>query len=325
MKKLFATLAMGIGFAACALAPTYAQGKFPSGPITIVVPFAPGGASDITARRVAEQMSKETGYNIIVENKAGAAGNIAASYVARARSDGQTLLFATTNTNGINTHMYPDIMYDAITSFEPVGFIAENVVVLMAGKSFPADNLEQAIAEIRQHPDKYSYASPGVGTVHHLSVELLKKSQDLSLLHVPYKGAGPAMVDLVAGVVPLMIGGIAPAKPFLESGQIKVLGVANDRRFESLPEGVQYFSEIDPDVRISSWMGLLAPANTPADRIEVLSEALKKALASEELQESLKSLGMQAEFMTPESFGKLVADGLPFWKEAVEISGALNE
>jgi tripartite-type tricarboxylate transporter receptor subunit TctC len=155
-------------------------------------------------------------------------------------------------------------------------------------------------------------------------MELLKRALGLDVRHIPYKGAGPAMVDLVSGTVPLMMGGIAPAEPFVKSGKIKVLGVANNRRFKDLPAGVQYFSDVAPQAAISSWMGLLAPAGTPADRIEVLSAALKKALASKPLQQTLEQQGMQTAFMTPQQFGALISQGMPFWKSAVQGADAQN-
>ncbi|OWT61975.1 Bug family tripartite tricarboxylate transporter substrate binding protein [Candidimonas nitroreducens] len=323
MKKSLAVLALfGLGIAACA--PAVASKPYPNGPISIVVPFAPGGATDTTARLLAKELARDTGYNFIVENKAGAGGGIAASYVARARPDGQTLLFGTTSTNGINTYIYPKLPYDAVKSFAPVGFVAENVVVLLGNASFPANNLTETVELLRKNPGKYAYASPGVGTVHNLAMELLKHSLGLDVRHIPYKGAGPAMVDLVSGTVPLMMGGIAPALPFVKSGKIKVLGVANDRHFNDLPAGIQYFSDVAPKDAVSSWMGLLAPAGTPADRIEVLSAALKKALASKTLQQTLEQQGMHAAYMTPQQFGTLITQGMSFWKSAAQVAGIEN-
>src|SRR5690606_24626113 len=257
---------------------------------------------------------------LIVENKGGAGGGIAASQVARAAPDGYTVLFGTSNTNGINSFIYK-LNYDPVKSFEPVGLVAENVVVLLANASFPADTLEQAIALIKKSPDEYSYASPGLGTVHNLSMELLKKAEGLDLMHVPYKGAGPAMIDLVAGTVPLMIGGIAPAKSFIASGKVKVLAVANERKFEGLPANVQYFSDVVPQAAVSSWMGLFMPAGTPPDRAETLSKALQKALQSPKLQEALQVQGMQAEYMSPKEFSDKVGSDMDFWKQAVETTG----
>lgn len=314
MKKLLTLLSLGLG-ASITVASVQAESSYPDRPISIVVPFAPGGATDTTARQVAEQMSKETGYNVIVDNKPGAGGAVGAGSVARAKPDGYTVLFAV-NTEGVIDAMYPDPTDVSTKKFDPIGHIAENAVVLLAGADFPADNLEDAVKLIKANPGKYSYASPGVGTVHQLAVERLKASLGLDILHVPYKGAGPAMIDLVAGTVPLMIGGIAPAKGFLESGQVKLLAVANDRRFKNIPEGTQYFTDVAPDAAVSSWMGLAAPAGTPPERIAVLSKALEKTLDNKQLEESLEKLGMQTDYIAPEPFGELIAKGLVMWNKA---------
>jgi len=325
MKNPLAILAAPLAALAYAAAPAQAANAYPSAPISIVVPFAPGGATDITARLLAEQMAKQTGYDFIVENKGGAGGSIAAGYVARAKPDGYTILFGTTNTNGINTYIYPQTSYDAVKSFAPVGLVAENIVVLLANANFPANTFGEVISVLKQHPGRYSYASPGQGTSHNLAMELLKKSLGLNVLHIPYKGAGPAMIDLVAGTVPLMMGGIAPAKPFIASGKVKVLAVANDRTFNNVPASVTYFNDAAPGTAISSWMGLLAPAGTPTDRIANLSAALKNALAEPALQRALEEQGMQANYMAPEEFSRHIADGMPFWKAAVEASGGANK
>lgn len=319
MSKMLCSLLCGFAVVMTA-SPASAQDSYPERPISIIVPFAPGGATDITARMLAEQISQETGYQIIVENKGGAGGGIAASQVARAAPDGYTMLFGTSNTNGINSYIY-SLNYDAVKSFEPVGLVAENVLVLLANASFPADTLEQALTVIKESPDEYSYASPGLGTVHNLSMELLKQAEGLDLMHVPYKGAGPAMIDLVAGTVPLMIGGIAPAKSFIESGKVKVLAVANEHRLDGLPEDVQYFSEVSPRAAVSSWMGLFMPAGTPQDRVEAISEALRKALQVPKLQQALRAQGMQAQYMDPAEFSNKVSSGMAFWKKAVETAG----
>ncbi|WP_245153376.1 Bug family tripartite tricarboxylate transporter substrate binding protein [Allopusillimonas ginsengisoli] len=319
MPQMLSSLLCGLVAVLTAI-PVSAQNHYPDKPISIIVPFAPGGATDVTARMLAEQISQDTGYQLIVENKGGAGGGIAASQVARAAPDGYTVLFGTSNTNGINSFIYK-LNYDPVKSFEPVGLVAENVVVLLANASFPADTLEQAIALIKKSPDEYSYASPGLGTVHNLSMELLKKAEGLDLMHVPYKGAGPAMIDLVAGTVPLMIGGIAPAKSFIASGKVKVLAVANERKFEGLPADAQYFSDVVPQAAVSSWMGLFMPAGTPPDRVETLSKALQKALQSPKLQETLQVQGMQAEYMGPKAFSDKVGSDMDFWKQAVETTG----
>ena len=315
LRTLFSHCAL-LGLA-CSI-PAWAQADFPTKAITIVVPYAAGGASDVATRLIAEQMGKESGYTFIVENKPGAGGSLAANYVARAKPDGYTLLLGTSNTHGINSYIYPNLSYDPITSFEPVGMMVETVVVLLGGADFPADNLEQTIEVLAKNPDQYSYASPGVGSVHHLAMSLLNTTQRLDVMHVPYRGAGPAMVDLVAGTVPLMVGGIAPARSYIESGQAKLLGVANNRSFNSVPGTAQYFNEIAPETAVSSWLGLFAPAKTPEAIVNDLTKNVDKALQSVPLQRALEEHGLQAQYQSPADFKQTLTADMEFWRKAVE-------
>lgn len=295
---------------------------YPTKPVQIVVPFAPGGAVDILTRKVAEKLTAQKGYNVVVENKPGAGGGIAAASVARAAPDGYTLLMGTTNTHGINSYLYDKLQYDPIKDFSPVGMVADNVVVLLAGSSFPANTLSEAVAEIKKHPGTYSYASPGAGTVHHLSMEMLKQAADLDVIHAPYRGAGVAMTDLVAGHVPLMVGGIAPAMGFIQEGKVKVLGYSNTRDYSNVLPKVQKFSEISPNVGIRSWIGLLAPAGTPENVVQKLNKDLNSVLQDAALNEDLTRLGMTATAMSAQEFGQLIKDDMPVWQQVVQSSGA---
>jgi len=312
--KIMSFCALGIS----CTAPTWAQADFPTKAITIVVPYAAGGASDVATRLIAEQMGKESNYTFIVENKPGAGGSLASSYVSRAKPDGYTLLLGTSNTHGINSYIYPNLPYDPISGFEPVGMMVETIVVLLGGADFPADNLEQTLEALAQNPDQYSYASPGVGSVHHLAMSMLNTSQQLTIMHVPYRGAGPAMVDLVAGTVPLMMGGIAPARSYIESGQVKLLGVANNRTFNSVPDTVQYFSDVAPETAVSSWLGLFAPAQTAPSIVNDLAQTLEKALQSAPLQRALEEQGLQAQYQAPADFKQTLTADMEFWRKAVE-------
>ncbi len=315
----------------CLLVATFATSNvvsapptFGSRPVRIIVPFAPGGAVDVLARQTARKMSEQGGYTVIVENKPGAAGLLAAENVAKAAPDGLTLLMATSSTHGVNSALYKKIPYDPIKDFAPVAMVADNVVVFLAHKSFPASTLKEAVELIRKSPDKYAYASPGSGSVHHLAMELFKTSLKLDMVHVGYKGAGPAMSDLAAGHVPLMMGGIAPAAPFIKSGTVKVLGIANSEPFAALP-GVPLFKDMAPGVEVSSWIGLVAPAGTPAAIVDKLNGDVAKVLQDQDFKQSLATLGLVPQPMTPAAMGKKIADDLPRWKRAVEVSGATVE
>ncbi|GAB2900523.1 tripartite tricarboxylate transporter substrate binding protein [Paralcaligenes sp. KSB-10] len=300
--------------------PAMAADNYPSRPIKIIVPYAPGGATDVISRLLAQRMSTASGYNFIVENKPGAGGGIGAGYVARSKPDGYTLLMGTSNTHGLNPFIYHDLAYDPQKSFAPVAAVVDNVVVLLANQSFPASSLKEAVEVIKTHPGKYSYASPGVGTVHEFAMALLSKKLGLKIQHVPYKGAGPAMMDLAADTVPLMMGGLAPALPFIKSGKVKLLGIANDEKYDSI-KGVEYFSDLTTGASVSSWLGLFAPAGTSAQTVEKLNTLVNTVLASPEFIKELDKQGTKPLPMTPEAFRKLVADGLAFWKKTVEETG----
>ncbi len=317
MKKTLAAMA---ACTALASPSAYAADTYPARPVQVVVPFSPGGAVDVLTRQLAQRLQAR-GYTMVIENKPGAGGNIAASLVARANPDGYTLLMGTTNTHGINSALYPTMPYDPVKDFAPVGMVAENVVVLLANQSFPARNLSDAVTVLKQNLGKYTYASPGVGTVHQLAMEQLKHAAGLDVVHAAYKGAGPAMSDLVAGHVPLMIGGIAPALPFLSDGRVRVLGVANPERYPALPD-TPLFSEVAPGVSVQSWIGLFAPAGTPAPVIERLSADLRAVLQNPEFTAALQPLGMAPRPMTPQAFGDMVRNDMPKWNAAVKASGA---
>jgi len=297
---------------------------FPSRPVRIVVPFAPGGAVDLMTRQLARAVSEQQGYAFIVENKPGASGLIASEAVAKSAPDGYTLLMATSNTHGVNAALFKQLPYDPVKDFTPVAMVADNVVVLLAHRSFPATTFQEAVALIRSTPGKYSYASPGSGTVHHMGMELLKAAAHLDLVHVGYKGAGPAMADLAAGHVPLMMGGIAPAAPFIKSGTVRVLAVANSGPFPTLP-GVPLFKDVAQEVSVTSWMGLAAPAGTPAAVVDRINADVRKALEAPGFAHAMVEMGMMPRPMSPADMGRLIAADLPKWKRAVQISGATAE
>ena len=320
MKKTLAMLLPCAALLACAL-PAAAADTYPAKPVQLVVPFAPGGATDVLTRIVTQRLAQSAGYNLVVENKPGAGGGIAAAFVARAQPDGYTLLVGTTNTHGVNQFLYDKLQYDAQKDFVPVGLIAHNVVVLLAQTGFPASDMTATVAELKAHPGKYTYASPGQGTVHHLAMEMLKEKAGLQVVHAPYRGAGPAMTDLVAGHVPLMMGGIAPAAPFIASGQIKVLGVANSEPFPGLAD-VQLFGSVAPDLGVRSWIGLFAPRGTPAEIVQKLNADFNAVLGQPELASELADLGLTPQPMTPADFKQMIEDDLPVWQAAVQASGA---
>ncbi|MSQ73885.1 MAG: tripartite tricarboxylate transporter substrate binding protein [Betaproteobacteria bacterium] len=322
MRRLHrcAPTVLSLSWLACLLAsPAFAA--FPERPIVIVVPFAAGGGSDSMTRAIARRMATDTGYSFVVENRPGAGGNIAAVAVAKSKPDGYTLVLASPGTHGINTYLYRNAGFDPIADFTPIGLMGNSAMVMFAHASLPASNLKELLELVKKQPGKYAYGSPGAGTQHHLGVEQLKLKAGLDMPHVPYKGAGPAMTDLVAGHIPLMIGGFGPAASYVAQGRIKVIAAANSKRLSSASD-VPLFGETVPGVGVGSWVGLAAPAGTPADAVRILSEALAKALGNEELKQSMQKLGVDLEYQPPAVFGRMIAAELSVWKEAVEASGA---
>ncbi len=310
-------LALGLGVMTCY---TAAAVELPR-QINVIVPYAPGGAVDALTRLLARQLAADTGTNFVVENKPGAAGAIAAAQVARARPDGHTVLMGTTNTHGINSRINASLQYDPIADFKAIADVAENIVILAANKDFPATTLAQAIALMKQSPGKYSYGSPGVGSVHQLAMEQLKDKLGLDIVHVAYKGAGPAMADTVAGNIPLVMAGIAPALPFLQDKRIKVLGIANPKgeMYAGVRgiSGVQYFSDIQADASVQSWIGMFAPAGTDDAIVSQLHDAIQKVLTSRRFGDALAPLGMVPSPDTREAFASKVRQNVSFWEKAI--------
>ena len=312
-------LATGLGMTACYAAAAAAV-ELPR-QVNVIVPYAPGGAVDVLTRLLVKQMATDTGTNFVVENKPGAAGAIAAAQVARARPDGHTVLMGTTNTHGINSRINASLQYDPVADFKAIADVAENIVILAANKDFPATTLEQAIALMKQSPGKYSYGSPGIGSVHQLAMEQLKDKLGLDIVHVAYKGAGPAMADTVAGNIPLVMAGIAPALPFLQDKRIKILGIANPKgdMYAGVREiaGVQYFSDIRPDAAVHSWIGMFAPAGTDDALVNALHDAIQKVLKSQRFVDALAPLGMVPNPATREAFDRKVRQNVSFWEQAI--------
>lgn len=301
--------------------------KLPT-PISIIVPFTPGGAPDSVARLIAKQLEENTGSHVIVENRPGAAGAIGAGYVARAAPDGRTLLMGSTNT-GLATIVNDKLQYDVLRDFAPVADAAENIVIMAANRDFPANNLTEAVELLRKNPGKYSYGSPGVGTLQHLALALLLDKLKLNVVHVPYKGASPAMAETAGGIVPLVGGGIAPALPFLKDGSIKILGIANSNNgmFSDIPEvkGVQYFQEVQKDSAVRSWIGLFAPAGVDDDVLDALHDAVNKVVASETFRKQLQALSMVPNVSSREEFARKVEQDFNFWKNALAGSAVINQ
>jgi tripartite-type tricarboxylate transporter receptor subunit TctC len=269
--------------------PALAQG-FPDRPVRLVVPFGPGGGTDNLVRLIEPHVRAVLGQPLVIENRAGAGGTIGTEMVARAAPDGTTLL-AVDSSFAINPSLFPRLPYDPVKDFTPVTLLASGPVVLLAHPSLPATTLREIVAMAKAQPGKLSYASGGNGASTHLAGELLKLVAGIDLVHVPYRGTGPATTDVVAGHVPLMFNGISAARPHVDSGRLRAIAVTGDARAPALPD-VPTFAEAGwPDVTASTFWGVLAPAGVPEANLARLASAFRAGVAHPEIQERLRALG----------------------------------
>lgn len=264
-------------------APARAQTAYPSQPIRLVVPYTPGGGSDFTGRLVAQKLQETAGYTLIVDNRAGAAGMLGTEIVARAPADGYTLLYADV-AHGINAAVYSKARYDPVKSFVPITLVAASPQVLVAHPSFPANSLKELLAMPREQMQKIPVGTPGQGSGPHLTYELLRTKVGLDLVHVPYKGGGPALTDAINGQIPLVMNAMAPVMPHLQSGKLKALAIATAERHPRLPD-VQTYAESAPGVVVYNWYGFLAPAGTPPGVTDKLAADIAKVLVLPDVKE----------------------------------------
>lgn len=304
MMRRAATVWAGLVTALClANSPAFGQAR----PLHLVVPFPPGGATDITARVVAEPMSRILGQPVVVENRAGAGGSIGMLEVARAAPDGNTLGVATLSTHGVNPAVYKNLPYDPIKNFAPVTELVRAPGILVVNAKLPVENFAQFVAYLKANPDKLSYASPGNGTIGHMWGEMFKSATGTAMTHVPYKGAGPALNDVLGGQVPVYFDQVAPSIPHIQSGKLRALAVSWDKRLEALP-GVPTYAELGlVSLNDPSWFGLVAPAGTPPEAIKRVRDAAVTALKDPAVIARLASLGLYASGTTPEAFGRQIA------------------
>jgi tripartite-type tricarboxylate transporter receptor subunit TctC len=325
-RILLTTLATG---ASLLPALASAQAAWPAKPVRIVVPFAAGGTTDLLARALAPELQRVFGQPFVVDNKPGAGGNSGAAEVAKAPTDGYTLLMGTVGTHAINPALYPKMPYDHVKDFVPVSLVAGVPNVLVVN---PANAQKYGIASVadlarvaKANPGKLNMASSGNGTSIHLAGELFKSMTGAYMVHFPYRGSGPALIDLISGNMDLMFDNLPSALPHIKSGRLKALAVTSSRRSDALPE-VPTVEEVGgPALKgfeASSWFGLLAPAGTPADIVSRLQQETAKALATPAVAERLKSQGAIPGGNTSAQFAALIAAETAKWAKVVKVSGA---
>ena len=315
MKRFVVTLVLAL-FAGAAMA----QSTYPQKSIRIIVGYTPGGATDIVARILAAKLQEALGQSVIVENKPGAGSNIGSEYVAKSAPDGYTLLVGSI-ANASNMVAYKNLNYDTLRDLVPVSQLMSAPSILAVHPSFPAKNLPELIALAKREPGRYAYASTGSGGSPHLAGELLKLRAGIDLIHVPYKGAAPAMSDLLGGQVHMAFQTALSAVPHLQSGQLRAIAVAANKRLAQLPNVPTMAEAGLAEVEVSSWNGLFAPAKTPPEIVARLHAETAKALASPEVREKLLAQGAEPIGSSPEEFRAYIRAEIDKWGKVVRASG----
>jgi tripartite-type tricarboxylate transporter receptor subunit TctC len=318
---LLVTLAGSVGLVA---APAFAQGtdNFPTRPVTIVVPFPAGGATDLTARLVAEGLSKKWGQSVVVENKPGAGGNVGSEYVARAAPDGYTLVLGVTGSHGINTSLYKNMRYDPIKDFEAITQATLYPNAIIVNNDVPANNLQELIALLKKPDAHYSYGSDGNGTASHLGMELIKSQGKFELSHIPYRGSAPMVTDLLGGQIQVGITGLPAVQAYAKSGKLKIVALTTAERFASAPDYPTVAEQGFAGYAAPPWSGFFAPKGTPKPLVEKISADIREAMSDPKAKEKMIAAGSEFTPSTPEQFQAFVQKEIAKWAEAVKISGA---
>ena len=323
LKALLATsvgasLTLGAGTVA-------AQAAYPNKPIRLVVPFATGGVTDTSGRLIAEHLSKRLGQQVIVDNKPGASGNIGTQMVASAEPDGYTLLLGFDGTMVINPHVFPKVGFDTLKDFAPIGKIGDAILILVSHPGVSAKTLKDVIALSKTQSGGLSYGTSGTGGTPHIAGELLKQRTGANLTHIPYKGGGQAMTDLLGGTIPLVYTAVAGAIQHVKSGKLHAVAVSSGQRAPSLPDVPTFIESGVADFDINSWVGLLAPAKTPRSIVDKLNVELNAVLNDPVVRERLNTLGITASPGGPERFGRDMARDLARYGQVVKAANIKAE
>ncbi|ALM85372.1 tripartite tricarboxylate transporter substrate binding protein [Bordetella sp. N] len=304
----------------------YAQeAAYPAKPVKIVVGFPPGGAADLIARLVAERLGSALHQSFVVENRAGAGSTIGAGVVARAEPDGYTLLLGVTASQTIAPSIYSGLSYDSAKAFAPVAMLATIPVALVVNPDVPAKTPKELVDLARHANPALTFASSGIGAIPHLTAEIFQQAQGVKMLHVPFKGAAPAMTDLLSGRVQIMFDHLPSVLPSIRSGKLRVLGIAGSKRAAALPD-VPTLAEAGVEgVQVRSWFGLLAPAGTPQPIVDKLNAEVVKAFATPEARKALAAMGAEADTTSPQAFADIIKADTAQWAAIVKKTGVKAE
>ena len=319
-------LTTGLGFAGLAALPALAQDKFPSRPITLVVPFPPGGSVDIMARQYSEPLSRVLGVPIVVENRAGAGGSVGAQYVARSKADGYTLVVSSQSSHLANPLTQPKIGYDPIKDFENIAILGRQPNALVVHSSLPFKTFKEFIDYAKKNPGKLNYGSGGVGSMGQLNVEMLKASTGAFTTHIPYRGGTPLITAVLGNEVQFILDNLVIMLPHIQAGKVRALAVANDQRLPQLPD-VPTLAEVGyPQLNLTSWIGIAAPAGMPDAAVQTLHKAVRQVATSPAMIANLKDRGViPPEEMTPAAFEKMMAERMVKFGDVVKRAGIKAE
>lgn len=321
-RDMLSLLAFAVTVFSVGISPASAD-TFPSKPITFVVPFPPGGPTDAMARTLAVALTDALGKTVMVENKAGAGGNIGSDMIARAKPDGYTIMFGTSGPLAINKSLYKKISYDPETSFVPIIHVGHLPNILVVNPKVQANSVQELIAQDKAKPASLNYASSGNGASSHLAGVLFNQKAGTQLQHVPYKGTGPALSDLLAGQVDMTFTDILTAIPYIQSGKLKAIGVATQKRSQAMPQIPSIAEQGLPGYDVSVFFGVVAPADTPKERVATLNQAFRKALDSQNVRSAFKAQGLEAApDHAPEALARFISEEVVKWKQVIDVSGA---
>ncbi|SEA91694.1 tripartite tricarboxylate transporter substrate binding protein [Variovorax sp. YR216] len=317
--RFVAQALFALAAAAGAVVPASAD-DYPTRPIRLIVPFAPGGVTDTGARVVADRLGQRLGQQVVVDNRPGASGNIGTQMAAVAPPDGYTLVLGFDGTLVINPHVYGKVPFDPVKDFAPVSKIGDAALIIVTHPSVPAKTFEELVAYSKSNPAGVSYGSAGTGSTPHLAGELLKVRTGANFVHVPYKGGGQAMADVVGGSLPMLYTAVAGAYPFVQKGQVNAIAVSSTQRLASLPKVPTVAESGVPGFESSSWIGILAPAKTPQPIVDRLQREIHAVVHTPEVKERLAALGITASGNTSAEFGQQIQSDLKRYAEIVKTA-----
>lgn len=321
LKTLMTTAAVAIAMSQ----PAMAEPGYPSKPIRMIVPFAPGGSTDVVARILGAELKNELGQNVIVENKPGAGGNIGGDAAAKSPADGYTILMAAAGPTVINPSLYSKMPYDPIKDLAPVTMLVREHNLMAINPSIPARTLQEFIAYAKSKPNEINFGSPGNGSPAQLAGQLMNQTAGLKMVHIAYKGSGPAVVDLVAGHISMMIDNMPALLPHVQSGKLRAIAIPSESRASAMPD-VPTFAEAGmKDFVITAWKGVMVPAGTPPAVVNKLQASIAKIMAKPDIRKRMIEMGAEPVANTPEQFGAIIKKESAWWAALVKSTGTKLE